>query len=90
MKTRNALAATALILATSFAGISSANVSSSELATEIQSSLNEGNVSVSVNDQGVATLFGIVENRGDENTAKVAALEYPGVTDVRSLLVTSD
>ena len=90
MKTRNALAATALILGTSFAGISSANVSSSELATEIQSSLNEGNVSVSVNDQGVATLFGIVENRGDETTAKMAALEYPGVTDVRSLLVTSD
>ena len=90
MKTRNALAATALILATSFAGISSANVSSGELESNIRSSLSTGTVSVSVNDEGLATLFGNVENRSDENTAKMAALEFPGVTGVRSLVSISD
>ena len=90
MKTRNALAATTLILASSFAGISSANVSSGELAADIQSALGTGNISVDVNDNGVATLFGNVENRSDEQTAKVAALEFPGVTNVRSLVSISD
>ena len=90
MKTRNTLAATTLILAASFAGVSSANVSSGELGASIQSSIGTGNVSVSVNDEGLATIFGNVENRSDENTAKMAALEFPGVTGVRSLVSISD
>ena len=90
MKTRNTLAATALILATSFAGVSSANVSSGALGADVRSAIGIGNVSVSVNDDGVATLFGNVETRSDESAAKMAALEYPGVSGVRSLVSISN
>ena len=90
MKTRHALAATALIFATSFAGVSSANISTGSIATDVQSAIGTGTVSVTVNDAGLATLFGSVETRVDENAAKMAALEFPGVNEVQSSIIVNN
>ena len=90
MKTRHALAATALILATSIAGVSSANTSTGSIATDVQSAVGSGIVGATVNDEGLATLFGSVETRVDENAAKMAALEFPGVNEVQSSIIVNN
>ena len=84
MKTRNTVAAAALVLATTFAGVSSANVSTGSIDLDVQSAANSAGVGVSVSDDGVASLFGNVDSRADEQAAKMAALEFPGVTSVIS------
>lgn len=81
MTIRNTIAVSALVLATTFAGVASANLSTGSIGTDVQSAVGSGHVSVSVKD-GVAYLFGGVESRTEYNAAELAAANFEGVKSV--------
>lgn len=89
MKIRNTLAASTLVLATAFAGIASANLSTGSIGTDVQSAAGSGHVSVSVKD-GIAYLFGGVESRTDSNAAELAAANFDGVESVVNRIYVSN
>jgi len=88
MKTSIKTALTALVLTVAVAGPAAANVPAQSIDGEIRSAITNGNVSVSVND-GVATLFGWVEDHQSEQAAKQAALSFDNVDRVVDLITVS-
>jgi len=68
-------------LTAAIAGPAAANVSTQAINAEVRSSFTGGNVNVVVND-GVATLFGWVEDHQAEQAAKQAALSFDGVDSI--------
>ena len=88
MKIRNALSITTLILVASVAGTASANISTGSIAIDVQSAVSSGHVNVVVND-GIATLFGVVESTYDANAAKFAAAKFEGIKRVENLIYVS-
>lgn len=81
MNTSIKSALTALVLTAIVAAPAAANVSGQSIDGAIRSAITTGNVSVVVND-GVATLFGWVEDQSTENAAKRAALAFDNVDSV--------
>ncbi|NND92615.1 MAG: BON domain-containing protein [Granulosicoccus sp.] len=88
MNIRKALSLSVLVLFAAMAGNVSANISTGSLATDVQSVVGTGNVSVILED-GVATLFGVVETRVDANAAEMAAANFEGVEEVINQLYIS-
>lgn len=89
MKTLNTIALASLIAATAFAGTASANISTGSLATDIQSAVGSGHVSVVVQD-GVATLFGGAESIYDAKAAEYAAANFEGIDRVDNRIFVSN
>lgn len=89
MTPRTAISTSILVLGMAFAGLASANISTGSIGTDVQSAVSDGHVSVNVND-GVATLFGVVESRVDANAAEQAAASFDGVDKVISHISVSN
>ena len=89
MTIRNTLAASALILATAFAGIASANISTGSLGVDVQSAAGSGHVGVMLRN-GIATLTGGVDSQVEANAAEMAAAAFPGVETVISHISVSN
>lgn len=87
MKLRNSLIA--LVLATAFAGVASASISTGSLGNDVQSAAGSGHVSVTLQN-GVATLFGGVDSQVEANAAELAAADFPGVSKVISHISVSN
>jgi len=86
MKPSIKLAIATLFVTTAFAGTATANVPVQNLQGTVQSVLGgSGQVQVTLKD-GVATLFGYVENGSDEHNVKQAAKNYPGVDRIVDLI----
>ena len=87
MKLINVIAATAIILTTSFVGVASANTGTgtSSLQSEVNKAVRDRGVRISV-DQGVVTLFGNVATQSQKDSAKAAALRSDGVERVINLI----
>lgn len=89
MKTFTKTALTALALTAIVAGPAAANVTGQSIDGAIRSAITSGNVSVSV-ENGVATLFGWVEDGATENAVKQTALSFDNVDSVVDLISVSD
>ena len=89
MSIRNTIATATLVIATTFAGLASANISTGSIGIDVQSAVSGGNVSVVVKD-GTATLFGVVESRVDANAAVRAASSFTGVDQVINNITVSN
>lgn len=89
MSIRNSIAAATFVIATSFASIASANISTGSIGIDVQSAVSDGNVSVVVKD-GTATLFGVVESRVDANAAERAASSFTGIDKVINNITVSN
>ena len=79
----------ALALSAAVAGPAASNVSGQSIDGAVRSAITTGNVNVKVED-GVATLFGWVEDRSTENAAKRAALSFDNVDSVVDLISVSN
>jgi len=79
----------ALALSAAVAGPAAANTSGQSISGAVQSAISTGNVNVKVED-GVATLFGWVEDHTTENAAKRAALSFDNVDSVVDLIFVSN
>jgi len=88
MKMSLKTALTALALSAAIAGPAAANVPAQSIDGEIRSAITNGNVNVTVKD-GVATLFGWVEDHQSEQAAKQAALSFDNVDKVVDLITVS-
>ena len=71
----------ALALSAAIAGPVAADVSGQSIQGAVRSAITSGNVNVKVED-GVATLFGWVEDRYTENKVKRAVLSFDHVDSV--------
>lgn len=89
MNTRFSLVASTLVLVATFAGTASANLSTGNLGVDVQSAVSAGHVSVQLK-EGVATLFGGVDNQTDANAAIAAATQFEGVDQVISNIYVSN
>jgi len=79
----------AIVLSAAFAGTATAKVPAQSLQGTVQSVLGgSGQVQVKLNN-GVATLFGYVDNASTEQAVKRAASNYPGVERVIDLITES-
>lgn len=79
----------ALVLSASFAGTASAMAPVQSLQGTVQSVVgSEGQVHVTLND-GVATLFGYLNNGSTEQNVKQAVKNYPGVEKIVDLIADS-
>lgn len=77
----------AIALSAAFASNASASVHNQTLRYTVQSSVGSGGqVQVTLND-GVATLFGHVENASVKHKVKQAALKHPSVDRIVNLIV---
>lgn len=89
MKTSIKTALTAFALTAIVAGPAAANITGQSIDGAVRSAITSGNVNVSV-DNGVATLFGWVEDATTENAVKKAALSFDNVDSVVDLITVSD
>lgn len=89
MKATIKTALTVLALTAAVAGPAAANVSGQSIDGAVRSAITSGNVNVSV-ENGVATLFGWVEDIPTENAAKRAALSFDNVDSVVDLITVSN
>jgi len=86
MKTSIHTAIAAIALSAAFAGTAAANAPAQNLQGAVQSALGgSGQVQVTLNN-GVATLFGYVEDGSVENDVKRAAKNHPGVDRIVDLI----
>jgi len=86
MKTSIRTTFAAIVLSAAFAGTASANAPAQSLQGAVQSALGgSGQVQVTLNN-GVATLFGYVEDGGAELSVKQAAENFPGVDRIVDLI----
>jgi len=86
MKTSIHTALAAIALSAAFAGTAAANAPVQSLQGTVQSALGgSGQVQVTLNN-GVATLFGYVEDGSAEHNVKQAAKNYPGVERIVDLI----
>jgi len=81
MNTTIKTALTALALTAAIAGPAAANVGTQAINAEVRSAISGGNVNVVV-ENGVATLFGWVEDHQAEQAAKQAALSFDSVDSI--------
>lgn len=89
MKTSIKTVLIALSLTAAVAGPAAANVTGQTIDGAVRSAITSGNVNVSV-ENGVATLFGWVEDSSTENAAKRAALSFDNVDSVVDLITVSN
>jgi len=88
MNTAIKTALTAFALSAAIAGPAAANVGTQTINAEVRSAITSGNVNVVVN-EGVATLFGWVEDHQAEQAAKQAALSFDNVDSIVDLITVS-
>ena len=79
----------ALALSAAIAGPTAADVSGQSIQGAVRSAVTNGNVNVKVED-GVATLFGWVEDRHTENKVKRAALSFDNIDSIVDRIVVSN
>ena len=75
-------------LSAAVAAPASANISGQSIQAAVNSAITSGNVNVRVDD-GIATLFGWVEDKTTEEAAKRAALSFDNVDRVVDLIVSN-
>lgn len=81
MNYRHYIAVASLIIATTFASTVSASTSTGKIALDVQTAISSGNVNVCVHN-GVATLYGNVEDFTDSRSAERAAANFEGIDKV--------